>query len=178
MITINNVYVQCQIYDGSDNDGRYGYFPKPRAKNKSSMRSFILHDDIRNLLLEHKEKVQAQKKKLRKAYNKDCLDYVCVNEYGEVIKPAYITKNFKKLLDNNDLRHIRFHDLRHTCSSFLLSKGLSLMVVKNHLGHSTYATTERYYGHLDTSAKKQSVQMMAETGLDIFDYAGSINEEK
>jgi len=146
------------------------------------MRSFIMHEDVKNLLLEHQERIKKQKRKLKNAYNNKQLDYVCVNEMGmdyvcvnemgNVFKPAYVSKNFKKLLDDNNLRPIRFHDSRHTCSAFLLSKGLSLVVVMNHLGHSTYATTERYYGHLDTSAKRQSVKSMAETGLNIYEHIG------
>ena len=171
-ITINNVYVQCQIYNESGEFGKYADFARPRTKSKSSMRSFIMHEDVKNLLLEHQERIKKQKRKLKNAYNNKQLDYVCVNEMGNVFKPAYVSKNFKKLLDDNNLRPIRFHDLRHTCSAFLLSKGLSLVVVMNHLGHSTYATTERYYGHLDTSAKRQSVKSMAETGLNIYEHIG------
>jgi integrase len=45
-------------------------------------------------------------------------------------------------------RHVRWHDLRHTCASLLLSGALgaewSLEAVKEMLGHASITTTERY----------------------------------
>lgn len=40
------------------------------------------------------------------------------------------------------------HALRHTCASLLLSSGVSVVAVANHLGHSDPAVTLRYYAHL------------------------------
>ena len=38
---------------------------------------------------------------------------ICVDEMGTLISPHYLTASFPKLLEKNNLRHIRFHDLRH-----------------------------------------------------------------
>lgn len=45
-------------------------------------------------------------------------------------------------------RHVRFHDLRHTFASLLISNGASIHVVANQLGHSSTAMAERTYAHL------------------------------
>lgn len=42
------------------------------------------------------------------------------------------------------LRVIRFHDLRHTFGSLLVSAGVDLVTVKAAMGHSKISTTERY----------------------------------
>lgn len=39
---------------------------------------------------------------------------------------------------------VRMHDLRHAYASWLLAGGADLQVVKERLGHSSIATTERY----------------------------------
>jgi len=51
------------------------------------------------------------------------------------------------------LRHIRFHDLRHSCASFLLANGFNLKDAQEWLGHSDIATTANVYAHLDLGRK-------------------------
>lgn len=84
------------------------------------------------------------------------LGYVCVDVIGNLIKPNYVSSTFGKLLAKNNLRHIRFHDLRHTCASLLLANGVPMEQVKEWLGHSEISTTVDIYGHLQYATKKQS----------------------
>jgi integrase len=95
-----------------------------------------------------------------KSYNREFEDYVCVNEMGELIKPDYVTDHFRILLKNNNLRHIRFHDLRHTVASLLINNGVPLMNVSDYLGHSDIQVTANTYGHLDKSSKEMSAKMI------------------
>jgi integrase len=53
-----------------------------------------------------------------------------------------------KLWPKGQVRHIRFHDLRHTYGSVLLMFGANLVSVQRLLGHSDPKITERRYGHL------------------------------
>ncbi len=46
------------------------------------------------------------------------------------------------------LPNIRFHDLRHTCATLLLSKGVHAKLVQELLGHSTIAVTLDTYSHV------------------------------
>lgn len=46
------------------------------------------------------------------------------------------------------LPKVRFHDLRHTCASFLLAQGVHPKVVQEILGHSTIQVTMDTYSHL------------------------------
>jgi len=43
----------------------------------------------------------------------------------------------------------RVHDLRHTCASWMIQRGVVLPVVSDHLGHESIQTTVDLYGHLD-----------------------------
>ena len=58
------------------------------------------------------------------------------------------------------LREIRFHDLRHSCASLLLSKGAALKEIQDWLGHSDISTTANIYAHLDYSSKVASANLM------------------
>ena len=98
--------------------------------------------------------------KNRKCYNKKYLDYICVDEMGTLISPHYLTSAFPKLLEKNGLRKIRFHDLRHSCASLLLTNGVSMKQIQEWLGHSDFSTTANVYAHLDFNSKLSSADAM------------------
>ena len=121
-------------------------------KTESSRRSFKMIPELKEILLAHKERQELYRKEFRKSYNKKYLDMVCVNPLGDLIKPSYITAHFPKLLEKNGLRNIRFHDLRHTCASLLVSLEVNMKVIQKYLGHSNMSTTADIYSHLDVKA--------------------------
>lgn len=59
------------------------------------------------------------------------------------------TRSFKRLLENAGIpTEHRFHDLRHTCATILLSKGKHPKYVQALLGHATVAITLDTYSHV------------------------------
>ena len=64
------------------------------------------------------------------------------------------------LLSKAELRHIRFHDLRHTFASLLLQQGESLTYVKEQMGHHSIQVTVDIYGHLIPGSNKQAVDRL------------------
>ena len=95
-----------------------------------------------------------------RCYNKKYLEYICVDEMGTLISPHYLTASFPKLLEKNNLRHIRFHDLRHSCASLLLANGVPMKQIQEWLGHSDFSTTANVYAHLDYNSKLSSADAM------------------
>jgi integrase len=67
---------------------------------------------------------------------------------GTQIDPSNLRKLFNRLLVDAKLRRVRFHDLRHTFASLLLSQGKSPAYVKEQMGHSSIQVTVDIYGHL------------------------------
>ncbi|WP_312645155.1 site-specific integrase [Hydrogenoanaerobacterium sp.] len=67
--------------------------------------------------------------------------YICLNSKGTLYKPSSVSQGFKLFLKKNDLRPIRFHDLRHSCASMLYAMGCSLKDIQTWLGHSDIKTT-------------------------------------
>lgn len=124
------------------------------------MRTLPLVPQFREMLLERYSFQEECKRVCGKSYNKEYLDYVCVDEMGNLLNPDYITQCFSRLLEKNKLRHIRFHDLRHTCASMLLKNGVPMKQIQEWLGHSDFSTTANIYAHLDYTAKLNSAQAM------------------
>ena len=58
------------------------------------------------------------------------------------------TASFKPLLKKAGLPDIRFHDLRHTCATLLLSRGHHPKLVQELLGHASVAMTLDRYSHV------------------------------
>lgn len=79
-----------------------------------------------------------------------------------MIKPSYVTQHFSDLLKKYRLRHIRFHDLRHTFASILIGQDVPLINMSNFLGHSDLSTTANIYAHIDKASKQDSADVITE----------------
>lgn len=69
---------------------------------------------------------------------------------------------WKRLLKKAGQRNMRFHDIRHTFASLLLSRGESPVYVKDQLGHSSIQMTVDIYGHLIPSGNRDAVNSLDE----------------
>lgn len=138
---------------------------KDKTKNQSSYRTLPLVDEIIVLLKEHQKQIDKNKKLCGNSYNKKYLDYVCVDSVGKIFRPEYVTDHFTLIMNKNKdiLRKIRFHDLRHSCASLLLAKGIPMKEIQDWLGHSTYSTTANIYAHLEKDTKNKSANVLSNT---------------
>lgn len=133
---------------------------KDKTKTASSYRSFPLCSDMEALFLEVKAEQEKNRHLFGRAYQES--DYVFTWPDGHLYRPDYITRRFSNLLKSHDFPHIRFHDLRHSCASLLLSDGFNLKDVQEWLGHADIKMTANIYGHLDVARKKGIAERMSE----------------
>jgi len=70
---------------------------------------------------------------------------------------------FEAACARSGIKDFRVHDLRHTFASWLVMDGVSLYVVKDLLGHSSIAVTERY-AHLSPDQGRLAVQKLLPLG--------------
>lgn len=138
---------------------------KDKTKNQSSYRTLPLVDEIIVLLQEHKKQIEENKKLCGNSYNKKYLDYICVDSMGKLFRPEYVTDHFTLIMNKNKnaLRRITFHELRHSCASLLLAKGIPMKEIQDWLGHSTYSTTANIYAHLEKNTKTKSANVLSNT---------------
>ena len=123
-------------------------------------RTLDLTPKVRKHLLELRDEQAKNKEFWGDAYNDS--DYILRKNDGSEYAVEYVSKEFSKLLEKNNLPHIRFHDLRHSTASYLLSSGVDIKTVQEILGHSTPATTLNYYAHSRSETKTRAVIMMEE----------------
>ena len=136
--------------------------PIEEMKNSSSRRTLPLPEPVLEMLIEEKQKQELYQRMFKESYNHKYDDYVCVNQLGELIRPSYVTQHFSDLLKKHGMRHIRFHDLRHTFASILIGQNVKLINVSNFLGHSDIATTANIYAHLDKASKQTSANIITD----------------
>jgi len=153
-ISIRHTITSCTI------DGKDIIYASDTTKTKSSRRTLPLAPFIRERLLRLHEEQKKNKKLCGRAYNKNYLEYICVNEIGDLIKPDYVTDGFRNFLRVNGLRVIRFHDLRHSCASLMLANNVPMKQIQEWLGHSDFSTTANIYAHLEFSSKISSADSL------------------
>jgi integrase len=59
------------------------------------------------------------------------------------------------------LRHIRFHDLRHSTATLLLEQGVELVVIKELLGHAHIGVTATVYAHVRLRLQRQAIDLLS-----------------
>lgn len=78
---------------------------------------------------------------------------------GEMMNPQTPTKQFSKFLGKYDLKHRKFHSLRHTSATLLLYAGVNIKQVQGRLGHGDIETTNKYL-HLIEEADVEAVNKL------------------
>ena len=112
-----------------------------------------LHDELKRL---HLARQQESMEQGRDFPNK----IIFHHQAGGHLSQNTVRNIFKRMLTKAGIRELRFHDLRHTFASLLLSNGESLAYVKEQLGHSSISMTVDIYGHLIPGSNREAVNRL------------------
>lgn len=130
-------------------------------KTKASVRTLPLIPHIEAMLKERFFLEQYYSNLLKGDFDCTFDGFVCRDSLGRIITPNYTTQHFQVVIAKNNLRHIRFHDLRHSCASLLVANGIPMKAIQEWLGHSTFNVTADFYSHLEYSSKITSAETIA-----------------
>jgi integrase len=109
-------------------------------KTKRSRRTVQLTDTAVEALRAHLTRQMEEMRRLGDLYRDQAL--VFATEKGTPVNPSNLReRSFAPLLKRAGLSPIRFHDLRHTCATLLLSRNVNPKIVSEMLGHATIAIT-------------------------------------
>jgi len=74
---------------------------------------------------------------------------------------------FGKAIERSGVKKIRIHDLRHSCASVLLSRGVSIVAVSRQLGHKDTTETLKTYTHMMPDDRTVIVNALNSVGTEL-----------
>ena len=136
--------------------GGFGFSPPKTAKGR---RSIKLPESALSSLRNHRKAQLKKSDRITGLWEDHGL--VFTTHVGTPIsRQDLITRSFKPLLQRAELPNIRFHDLRHTCATLLLCRGVHAKLVQELLGHATISVTLDTYSHVLPSMTDQTATAM------------------
>src|SRR5450755_1790113 len=136
-----------------------GGYRETEPKTEKSRRSIVLPDFAIIALIKHRERQEVAKQKAGEYWREH--DYVFCTTIGEHLHPGHhILDEFKIVLKKAGLPDIRFHDLRHSSATMLLSMGIHPKIVQERLGHHDIGTTMNIYSHVLPSMQEGAMKQM------------------
>ncbi len=118
------------------------------VKTFSSNRELQIPDIVFEAILEERKKYERNRS--RRINDKTTpfkdYDFICCSTYGNPRSKAFHFQHWKKLLKDNGLPDIRFHDLRATYCTLLIKNSFNLKAISNLMGHATEIISMDVYG--------------------------------
>jgi integrase len=130
-------------------------------KTASSRRSVKLTSHAIEAVTHHLERQLGEIDRVGSLWSENGL--IFASETGEPLNRHNLTRrSFKPLLKRAGLPQIRFHDLRHTCATLLLTRNVNPKIVSEMLGHSSIAITLDTYSHVLPNMRDKAAAAMEE----------------
>ncbi len=152
----NAVVVKNRDKDGDD-DSNYVLIVQESTKN-GKQRTIHLSDTALRALKVLKTNL--------KQYNSE---FVMTTKNGEPVRPRHFRNVLDAVLKRAGLKEGGLHSMRHTFATILFSKGVSVKVVSELLGHSSVQVTQDIYIHVIPEDKVDAIKLL--------DAANSLNDE-
>lgn len=118
-------------------------FKKPKS-NKP--RRITLPSTLIEILERHREQQEAHRDRMGEGYRD--LDLVCPLDDGNIRNPHWFSQDFARFVRSTGLPPIKFHGLRHTHATLMLTANVPLKVASERLGHASVRLTGDLYTHV------------------------------
>lgn len=118
-------------------------------KTKASIRTIILPSSLFQILSKYKKTVDSK------------WIFPSPIDNTKTKNPSAVRKRLQIMLGRAGCPKVRFHDLRHSCTSLLLANGTRMKDIQEWLGHSSYNITVNLYSHLEYKTKIASANTIS-----------------
>lgn len=85
-------------------------------------------------------------------------EYYFLSQTPKQYDPRVYQYYFKRILEKNEIRHVKFHVLRHTFATRSIESGMDIKSLSEILGHATVDITLEIYVHSSIELKKNSLE--------------------
>jgi integrase len=136
---------------------RFGkHLVEDTPKSRASRRTLPIPDHLAAALRTARAIQAADRLALGEEY--EASGYVVVDEWGAALSPHALTSRWARMLKAAGVRHIRFHDARHTCGTLMHLQDVPIAVISSWLGHASKAFTMATYVHSQPEALTLAAQ--------------------
>ncbi|HEX6969657.1 MAG TPA: tyrosine-type recombinase/integrase [Micromonosporaceae bacterium] len=129
-------------------------------KTRRSRRTLPLPPQVTTALRAHR--TRQAKERLAAGSSWADNDLVFTTAVGTPIEPRNLNRHFYSIRDRAGLPDVRFHDLRHTCLTLLLSLGTPPHIAQAIAGHSHIDVTMTIYAHTGMSEQTEALRKLGE----------------
>lgn len=129
-------------------------------KNKGSIRTIVIPRMLSEILMQYKED---QKAEIGDEWKPSMFVFGGKNP----LPASTVDRYFHNAIKAAGVKRIRIHDLRHSCASLLISKGISIVAVSRQLGHKNIEQTLNTYSHLLPDDKQALLNTLEDLGTNL-----------
>lgn len=137
-------FEKCTVKIQNNRTKAGGKIIEKDPKTEKSLRMLCMSPAVIHVLRKAREQ---QKETAKNHIRYQNSGYVVVNANGHPFSPNYLSSLFHEHICKNDMKRIRYHDLRHAFASIANSHGVSMMEISIAMGHSNLGTTYSIYTH-------------------------------
>ena len=128
-------------------------------KTESSIRTISAPKEIILMLKQLKKDRLAAKLRGEKSHR----ELIFYDKNLNPIAQDVLSKKFRYFLQENNLKHIRFHDLRHSHVTMLIDAKVPIKVISERVGHSNVNTTLNIYSHALREMDQEASDKISDT---------------
>ncbi len=129
-----------------------------QPKSKSSKRTITIGQNASKVLKTAKNEYDEQRLSYGPGFCKE--KYVIHLKDGSPYHPDSLTQKWSRFMAKHGLKHIRLHDLRHSCATSMVANNVDTKTVQKRLGHASYKTTMDLYVHRTQSMDDKAAEIM------------------